>query len=724
MKKKTLTSNFLVKVLPYILISPCLSAQEHISSSTDEVQLAPVTVTANKIEEDLIDVPQSVTVIDDTMIDEIGMKDIADVLDAVPAVEILPTSPVRSSVNIRGLNSSLFTNNNPIVIYVDGIPYSDSYGFDLSLVNVERIEILRGPQGTLYGKDAIGGVVNVISKEPTNEWEGEIESEFGKFNSIGLQFRAGGALKEDELYLSVSGQYRADDGWVTNDFPGNEHDANQFDERRLSTSLTYQPTDAFRVKFSASNNDTDSFGIGGYGVLSTDSEGLSFSDTFSRDVAEDITAEFETKEELNVNSQALQLTYEFDAFTINFVTTHRDQRLKGIYDYHEGNTPFLVDAFSYDNQSREVWTQELILRSNGDEGLRYVAGVYFETEEREQGPYGQKLFGTTYGAESVADSSTAAVLGQFIYPLTEVLELTLGGRYQRIEQEIDLDFIVEDLPLPPTYTTLFSGVAHTVDGEQDLSVFLSRAALSYKVNDNWTVYGSFAEGYMPGGFNYFASSGTADDNSFKSQRSTNYEIGVKAQTDKMAFAAAVFYMEIEDIHVWRQDDLGNLFTGNADKAHSKGVEVEIAYQLTKELELSASAGLIEAEYDDYFTTAYDYSGQDIEQTPEYTFNLAATYYHPKGFYARTDLSAAGRTGFFDGGRPAPETAFPERDAYAVVNARIGYLSGDWEIYAYADNLNNEEYITSLRGFNLGPAISSIVTYNDPRSFGVGARYSF
>lgn len=728
MKKNNLTPSMLANALLFMLASPNLFAQSELSNSIMGAPIEIITVTANKIEEDLIDVPKSVTVVSETLVDEMGMKDVNDLLDIVPDLEVFPMSPGRTVVNIRGLNSSLFTNNNPIVIYVDGIPYSDSYGFDLSLVDVERVEILRGPQATLYGKDAIGGVVSVFSKAPSNEWSGKFEAEYGSFNAREFNFSTSGALKDDEFYFSLSGQYRADDGWVTNSFPGNESDANKFENQRVSATMTYQPTDALSVKFVASNDNNESFGIGGYGELFTDpkvaSQTASLS-VFNRARAEKINAENETREESKTNSQALQVAYDFDSFTLSSVTTRRNQKFKGFYDFDEGDNPILVGSTQFDNQDTESWTQELILRSNNAEGLRYVAGVYFDKGEREQGPYGQKFLGTTYNAESVTDTSTASIFGQIIYPLTEPLELTLGGRYQRIEVETDLKFMVENLPVAPTFTEFFTGLAHTMSGKKDWSVFLPRAALTYQLNDNWTSYAAVSKGYMPGGFNYFATSGTAEQNGFEPQQSTNYEIGLKAQTNRATFAATAFYMQIEGIHVFRLDKSGNYFTSNADKAHSQGVEFEVAYQVSDALELSASVGLIDAEYDDYFAGVFDYSGQDVEQTPDYTFNLSATYYHPRGFYARADLSAVGKTTFFDGGRPSPATAFPERDAYAVVNARIGYhVSDDWEIYAYANNLADEDYVTFLRSTNLGSGVYSIATFNDPRSFGVGLRYRF
>jgi len=693
---------FQKKILPQIIAALLISSPAYAESSSKGTytEIDVISVTANKIEEDIKDVPQSISVIDETLIEEKGMKSVVDIIKNAPNINAVTYgSPTRIQTNIRGLNTSVFTNNNPVIIYIDGLPYSDSYGFDLSLANVERIEVLRGPQATLYGKDAIGGVINVVTKEPSDEWSGKIGAEVGNLNSREFKFNTSGALKPDVLYFGLNGQLRTDDGWQTNSYPGTEKNADKFEDRRLSTYLLFEPTEEFSARFTYSNDYTDAYGNNGYGI-----SGASFSD-FKRNDAEDIIAELDTREELKINSQALQLAYDFGDFTVASVTTHRDQKMEGIYDFDVGNNPMFGTASQFDTQDRKAWTQELTLKSNNSEGLRYVAGIYLDTSERKRGPYGWDFPGFgLQNAESSSDEKTTALFGQVIYPVTDRLDLTLGGRYQKIKKDIDLDFLVNG--------TVF----HSIKGDKDWSKFLPKAALNYRLNDNWSTFVSYSQGYMPGGFNFFATSGTVDDNSFEPQISTNYEIGIKGQTGKMTLGAALFYMDIKDIHVFRSEG-PQFFTDNADKAHSFGVEFDMTYQVTEQLEVSAAIGLIKAEYDDYDAGGgVTYDGEKIEQTPDYTVSLGAAYYHPNGFYSRADLNMLGETRFFDSGAQS----FPERDAQTTVDARIGYVTGDWEIYAYGKNLTDEEYITGYRANSM----ISIASFNDPRTFGAGVKYEF
>ncbi len=687
------------------------------------IEMPEMTVTANKIEEDIKDVPQSVSIYDDAVIEERGIKGVGDVITSTPNMNLQTYgSSTRVQANIRGLNTSVFTNNNPVVIYVDGLPYSNVTGFDISLANIERIEVLRGPQGTLYGKDAIGGVINVVSKEPTNEWSGKAGAEYGSYDFREFRFNTSGALAKDVLYFGLNGQYRADDGWQTNSFPGSEKDAGKLEDWRLSSYLLYQPTEEFGVKFTYSRDYTDAWGQNGYGIAFG-----SFSD-FNADDAANVITEIDTREKLKVNSQALQLAYDFGDFTVASVTTRRHLEVDGIYDGDLGNDPLLFGGYQFDVHETEEWTQELTLKSNNSDGLKYVAGVYLDTSERNQGPYGNEFFGTYKSANSDSNNETAAVFGQIIYPVTDRLDLTLGGRYQCIKKDIDLDFIVKnELVIDPVtgfpvidpvtgFPVLFSGTKNTLDGEKEWTEFLPRVALNYTLNDNWSTYLSYSKGYMPGGFNYYSEEGSLEDNAFEPQISTNYEIGLKAQTGKLTLGAAVFYMDIKDIHIFLVNESFQFFADNADKAHSMGVELEAAYRVTDAFQLDASVGLIDAEYDDYDAGGgVTYDGERIEQTPDYTLNLGAAYYHPNGVYGRADVNMTGETSFFSGSE-----GIVKRDAYTTVFARIGYMDDRWEVYAYGKNLTDERFIVGYRAG--GPL--AIATFNEPRTFGVGARYSF
>ena len=677
------------------------------------VAMEKITVTANKMEEDLIKVPQSITVIDEVMLEEKGIKSVPDLIREIPNMTVR-SSTNGNSVNFRGLNPSMFTSNTPVVIYIDGVAHSGLQGFDASLANAERVEILRGPQGTLYGKDAIGAVINIVTKKPDNDWHGKIGTEYGSENYLHGVFNANGALLEDKIFIGLNGQYSQDDGWITNDNPGRDDKFNKESERRVNLNLTMIPTKAFSARLSVTNEYTREYGLDGYGLPA----GSHMSD-FSRSDAEHVDIDAPNRIVTENNSQSLGLTYDFGPLSLDSVTTHKLLNLDAVGDFGLDNNPLYSGLTLFDNTDVENWTQELRLSSNNDHGLRWVAGLYFETECRDQGPYGQQfpafnpvthdvMGNFEMNAESRTDSTTLAAFGQVMIPFAEQFELTLGGRYQRIEKEIDMS--VYYLPLGMSGPSMFDFKA-----DKAWYAFLPKAALAWQFTDGWNTYVSYSKGYMPGGFNYFASGGGVDENSFKPQISSNYEWGVKGVFERWSVAASVFYMDIEDIHIYKT--MGSMWlTDNAKKAHSQGVEFEANWRPLDGLELTGALGLIEAKYDDYNWGGGNYNGQTIEQTPAYSLRGGVAYTHPGGFYGRIDAQNQGKTYFYDGGN----NAFAKQDSYTVVDAKIGYRLDDWDFYAFGRNLTDEEYVTMY----MSNSMFGRIFYGNPRSFGVGVSYYF
>jgi iron complex outermembrane receptor protein len=294
-------------------------------------------------------------------------------------------------------------------------------------------------------------------------------------------------------------------------------------------------------------------------------------------------------------------------------------------------------------------------------------------------------------------------------PFWSRFELTLGTRLQRIKKEIDLDMFF--LPVGTTGAPAFE-----IEGEKTWYAFLPKTALSYKIGDAWTAYASYSKGYMPGGFNFFATGGTADDNSFEPQKSTDYELGIKGAFERLKLDACIFRMDIEDIHVYKALGTGIYVTDNADKAHSQGAELELTWLPIDTIELSGALGIIDTEYDDYDAGTVRFDGKKIENTPSHTARIGVAYYHPRGFYARTDIKNQGAMYFYDDANKD----FARQGSYTVADMKIGWRFTDWDNYAYVRNLTDEEYFTSFKS----NSISTPATFGEPRTFGGGIRYRF
>lgn len=710
MNKKTRTRfklRALAAAIPLIPLAGAHAADEQARS------LSSVTVTANKIEQDFQSVPQAITVIDGATLEEKGITRVADLIHEIPNMSANKFGH-GTSASFRGINNSMFTNNNPVVVYIDGVPYSNRYDFDPSLANVERVEVLRGPQGSLYGKDAIGGVINIVTKKPGDEWRGAVGVELAEDDGRFVTFNTSGTLAKDVLFAGINGQYKSDDGWIENTWPGMKKDAAAEHSGKLGAFFLWTPTRDLDARLSFSQDRYTSRWYEG----AIAAPGGTPIGSFSRRAAEKASFDVAPKERGDTDAQSLNLTWRLGAVTLDAVTAHKTFSLDGVYDADFMANPLYAGLIQFNQTETENWSQEIRLSSSATEGLRWVAGLYFEKEEYKQGPYGMQfpnfdpatftyLGNFEMNADSVTDTSTRALFGQVIYPFGKA-ELTLGGRWQTIKKDFEVDTYYQ--PVGMAWPAMYS-----LTDKKTWNAFLPKAALSYALNQNWTAYASYSKGYMPGGYNYFSSGGAVADNRFKPQISDNYEIGIKGRSGDFTLAANLFHMDIEDIHIYKAQ--GALYTtSNAKKAHSTGAELELTWLPAKNWELSGALGLIRAKYDDYDAGTHDFDGKTIENTPSRTLRLSAAYLAPGGGYARIDVRNQGRVFFYDDAAKG----FAREKGYTTVDLKAGYRFADWDVYAFVRNLTDEEYLT---GF-MSSAAATMASFGAPRRVGVGVRYQF
>ncbi|MBN2617458.1 MAG: TonB-dependent receptor, partial [Spirochaetales bacterium] len=423
-------------------------------------------------------------------------------------------------------------------------------------------------------------------------------------------------------------------------------------------------------------------------------------------------------EKARTKSESLNLVYDMKNIKIETATTHKKFNVDGDYDSDFRANRGYYDGLSlFDNTNIDTWTQEIKF-SDENQKIKWIAGIYGDKEERKQGPFGQefpKYVNSTYlgnfimNEESVTKSYTQAVFGQAMIPFGDVFELTLGGRYQKIDKEINLDMYFHTIGT--TTNPIFA-----YNDKKTWNAFLPKAAFSYKYGENLTVYTSVSKGYMPGGFNYLASSGASEENSFDPQTSINYEIGTKYSGDKYVINASVFRMDIEDIHVYKSINTSSFITDNAEKAHSQGIEIEGKYYLANHIELSGAIGLIDAKYDSYDAGTKKFDGEKVQNTPEYNGNLGVAYVTNRGIYGRVDAEIVGKTNYYD----SANCKMVEVDGAIISNAKLGYKNKSWDIYGYIKNITDESYIC---GYLSRPG-TAMIEFNNPRTFGIGVKCIF
>lgn len=696
-----MNKNIIVFAMVSMVVSSLLYGGE------GEYSLESVTVSANKIEENILDVPQSITVIDESLLQDKGIKSVGDVIKEIP--NLSSSYLFGEDINFRGINASTFTNNNPIVLYIDGIPQSGQVGFDASLVNVERIEVLRGPQSTLYGKDAIGGIINIVTKKPSNEWKGSVGSEYATNNYMLGTFNINGPLVNDVLYMGFNVKASHDDGWITNHESGMEDNANEKNERRLGVSLLYKPLDRLSMRLNVSSDYYKNNWIDGEFVPTGKSPY-----TANRDNAKNVNYEVDTYSKTESDAQALNITYNFDVIDLTSVTTHKKVTLDGKYDFGWNNTPAYDNLYQFQKSITEVTSQELRLSSNTKEGIRWIGGLYAERNTYKNPRYGMQYPNalTGYGFDADMDdvsktiTDTQALFAQAIMPFADKYELTMGARYQHINK----DFI-SNMYMNPVGTT--GGIpVISLDADHDWSALLPKIALSYKVSDIWSTFASISKGYMPGGYNYWTSSSIESENRFGPQTSIDYEVGTKASFDKLYLAMSLFYMDIKDIHIYSFNaGTGMIVASNGGNAHSYGAELEFNYLINEAWILDGAFGIVEAKYDEYTSGANN--GNKIEKTPSHTAKIGIQYNHPQGYYARFDVRNQGLTYF------NATNSFKE-GSYTVGDVKLGRHFSSWDIYTYVKNVTDKEYIASISEQGTG----NIVGFGPSRVIGIGAKYTF
>jgi len=699
-----------ISIAASLLLGNLLYAQD-----TQTIDLDSVTVTANKMEEDIKDIPQSITVMTDVEIEERGIKNITDLIKYIP--NLTSYTLHADKVNFRGINTSNFTNANPIVIYIDGIPYSNMYGFDKTLSNVLRVEVLRGPQGTIYGKDSMGGVINIVTKEPSGTVEGSASVEYGTDNYQEAAFDIRRPLIDNKLFLGVNGVYSQTDGYATNHHPDQRRNANENERYILNSNLKYNPTDNLSIKLNINHDKDDRYGIRGGSVPYGEDI-----NSYERNDFKDVSYEENTYLKTESNSQALHVDYGFKNMTFSSLTTHSNADMDTILDNDLSDDALMYNLSSFVKHETRDISQEF--RLSGDNGpFKWIMGLYYENNKFDIDRYGAQypasMMGNPFGegvdvemnAISEINSETMAAFGQVVIPFWEDFELTLGGRYQRIKKDIDSNYYF--LPIGATGDT-----ANTVDDDHTWNTFLPKFALSYKVNSDLTSYFSISKGYLAGGYNYYASSGTAEQNRFDAQESTNYELGIRGNLldNKLYLSAAIFYMDIEDLHVYSADmgTTSATYVSNAAEAYSQGIEIELGYSINDNWSIDTSLGFIEAKYDEFINrTGIDLKDNKINMTPSHTANIGVSYSNPNGFYGRFDIKNQGRIYFND------INTYKE-NSYTTADVKVGYLFDDWEFYGYVNNITDESYLTTVSQAPLG----NFLTYGEGRFIGIGVKYRF
>ncbi|MEM9541986.1 MAG: TonB-dependent receptor [Cyanobacteria bacterium P01_E01_bin.42] len=646
-----------------------------------------ITVTADKFEESIQDVPISITAFSEEEIEDANLDSLDSIAENTPNFSIFgqgSASGFFTSYSIRGLSNSNFLNRDSVAFFVDDIPYDNGAYLDIDLIDIERIEVLRGPQNTLYGRNAQAGVVNIITRRPSNEVEGKFSADYGTFNQRRASLAVSAPLDEDNLFLRLSGQINARDGYITN--TAFDREVGDMSAANVRGTLLWTPNEDWEISF--------------HGYYDSNANETPIVQLLDQDDLFSVSQDFDNFSSLSTNSQALKIGYNNPNFEATAITARR---------YSEQNVEFDADFTTTDlfvgvsTNNSTVFSQELRFQSPSQSGDRWqwLIGGYFENRLFNNVNDGLRYSSTAaalFGfpgagfdrTSAELDQTTVAAFGQVSYQPVDPLTLTLGLRYDSSTVTMDRR---RNYELDGSSTTIPFGT--TFSGEENSSdELLPRLAIEYEVSPSATLYGSVTRGYKPAGLNYRAES--SDVLAIAEERSWNYELGVKTAwfDDRLIANLALFHSSIDDFQVGLADVTGIVRNIANAQASITGLELELKARPMDGLDITAGFGYTDAEYDSFFNpfTGQTLDGNRLSFAPEYTFNFSAQYRAPWGLFARAELSTLGS--YF-----TEETNTISQETVTTVNATLGYEFDDYGIYFIADNIFDTRFITS--GFTFG-----------------------
>lgn len=680
-----------------------------------EYELETMTVTSQKREEDVQEVPMSISVFSDIQIEDAGIENTLELTRFTPNLYMGKSGPVNQLI-IRGISpydidTSIYS---PAGFYVDDVSFPLNYMQNADLFDIERIEVLKGPQGTLYGRNSESGVINIITKQPDNEFRGKVFGEYGSYDTehgSSPSYRAGGSISgpmvRDKLYLGLAGQWENSDGFIKNEY-NNDDEARKIDHINGRGTLRWTPTNKWDISFIADAMDTDD-GFGYYRFMT----GQNKTDRYK------INWDDNHYSEQQGNGQTLRAKYEGDSFNLLSVSGRRYYQHQYVIDCGCSADPSYTGD-SYKKYENDQLSEEIRVSSpNDSRAFEWLLGVYGFKEETDI-DFDHPMVGQR---NTDMDTDGYAVFGQGTYTFFDRLHLTAGLRYdhQDLEGKQEYKFI-----------DMMTGTPQALNYGKDLDYdeVLPKFSIAFDFTGDIMAYASASKGYLTGGYNY----GLARDLEsfcYDPEYTWDYEAGLKtAWIDRKVIAnLSFFYIDIEDKQVYEAvyPHIMEMEIKNAAEAHSMGIELELQARPVQGLDVFAGFGYTDTEVDDWTATeivgynpdwtpmmgTYDYEGKDLPHAPEYTYNLGVQYRHQSGFFGRADFLGIGSF-YCDAKNKVKE------DAYELVNLRMGYEREHFDIIFWCKNVFDEGYETMKYDW----AGDELVQDGEPRMFGATLTYRF
>lgn len=750
-------ANQAIKKISYGFLSALVLIGVTPGSIAQTGALEEIIVVATKRAQSLQDVPVAVTAFSEQVIQEAGIDNASDLAILTPSLSItVNTQPFTAAFRIRGIGTSQsdIALEPSVGLFVDDV-YLGRSGLGMSdLTDIERIEVLQGPQGTLYGKNTNAGAVSIFTRGPNpDEFEGYIETTVGDYDLRKLTASASGPITQSLAYR-ISGNVHERDGYMENSAGD---DFNSADDWNLIGKLLYAPTDSLSILLNGSHVDRDTRCCAADSVQSDPvnaelaARGLPVdrNDPFDYKIAVDVDTEFKNK----ADSLSMVIDYDREWGTIKSITAWNDTA---------GSSGFDIDRSELDVMSQvnavskgDSLSQELRFTSEAGGSLDYQAGLFyyqsitkggnnqpyvflgedFIDQARQQPDLGELIPpgvpvaivaqpGDSIRARVKLETESVALFGQSTWHISERWRLTGGLRWTDEDKDADLFVAVDStavsasLPGSPSFLTR---VTTPVDGDfsrnsSDVNWLVNT---SFDLLDDTMLFASVATGSKSGGFNTV--NGTPAEREFDDESTTSYELGVKSTLldARLRVNASAFHTQIDDYQFQQQLDTGiGTLVSNQAEVETQGLDLEL--QALPLPNLTITAGLLYMH--NYEVTGGPQEGEDLPFTAQYSGNISATLVLPLaggGVYLRTDYSYMDDHVTNAGTEIRPQ----DKQDRNLLNARAGWRNDHWNVSVWGKNLTDDEYagltaatipVTGMDAYFLAP----------PRTYGATLRYDF
>lgn len=709
------------------LTMPASFAAENDTEQVKQIEVIQVTSRLRK--ESILNVPIAITAFSEQEIEDLGIERAGDFIAMTPNMTMVEAQNAGTSfITIRGL-SQVRNGESPVAVSIDGVLQISPNQFNQDLFDIAQIEVLKGPQGALYGRNAIGGAINITTKMPTDETSGYIESDIGNGGLKSITGAMSGALTENFLYR-VTASHKDYDGLIENVYLNTPVDFQK--DSNIRSRFIWEASDSFTADLRLSKGKTEGGAVN-----------YVYQPLFGINDADDASGEIEANNlgynERDVASLALKLDWELDVGTLSFITATDTltEILSGDqFPYsraNSANSPFgenVFDGTQTQYLDVDASSYELRLTSDDDTDFRWITGIYYLETDRylsnstgldlgkglpviKKVPLGPNTVSPTLTFQADDNNNQAfAVFAQFNYRFTEDHDLSVAGRYDVDKRE--------QTNRAPTAFDANSGQIRSAEFKK----FQPKVSYSYTGLDNMSLYATYSQGFRSGGFNQNGVGAQATTigvdgvtDLYKAEETTNVELGLKAIYPKQAtrFNASIFNTTIDNQHYFLfVGSLGAQVLTNIDEVNMIGGEFDFKTSITNNFDVYGGVGITDSEIQG-FSLNNDDSGNNAPYVPDYTVNLGMQYNVEliTGWQTMFTLDAERR------GKQYWDTSNSSaREAIDLVNSRIGFNSddGQWSVNLWAKNIFDEKY-------NAEWVLGGFAHPGMPRSFGIELRWT-